>query len=152
MTVRQEALLVALAAPLIATLAVPGGLISATMGVPAWYLLLAAPVCEELLFRWGVQSRLQKCRWISGQRAGISLSNGLTGTVFVLAHLPFQGIRALLILIPALALGRIFEQSGRVTPCILLHGWFNLCWLLAAKLPDDRLSIADWPRFFIELL
>jgi len=133
-TIRQEALLVTLAAPLIALIAVQGGLLSSSLTVPAWYLLLAAPFWEEWLFRGALQRRLQDRHWSGRKLAGISLSNGLTGSVFVLAHLPFQGTKALLILIPALALGRIFEQTDRIIACILLHGWFNLCWMLATQI------------------
>jgi hypothetical protein len=131
-TTRQEALLVVPAAPLLAVAAVSGGLLPHTLTVPAWYLLLAAPVWEELFFRLVLQQRLQQLSWGNRRLLRLTLATWLVGAVFVLAHLPFQGVHALLLLAPALVLGRLFERTGRVLFCVLLHSWFNLCWLLAA--------------------
>lgn len=133
MTVRQEALLLVLAAPLVAGAGAWSGLLPQTLTVPVWYLLLAAPVWEELLFRRGLQQRLQQFDWGSRRLLRLTLATWTVGIMFVLAHLPFQGVHALLVLLPALALGRLFEQTGQVLPCSALHSWFNLCWLAAIR-------------------
>lgn len=129
MTNRQEVLLIVLAAPLAAGAGAWSGLLSHTSTVPVWYLLVAAPIWEELLFRRGLQQRLQQRDWGSRCLVWLSLPTWIVGVVFVLAHLPFQGVHGLLVLLPALVLGRQFEQTGQVLPCIALHSWFNFCWL-----------------------
>lgn len=134
MTVRQEVLLVALAAPLVAAAGVWSRLLPQTLTVPVWYLLVAAPVWEELFFRRVLHQRLQQQAWSSRRLISFSLATWIVGVVFVLAHLPFQGVHALLVLLPALVLGRLFERTDQVLPCIALHGWFNLCWLVAGRL------------------
>lgn len=136
MTVRQEALLVVMAAPLVAVAGVQSGVLTQTPAAPLWYLLLAAPIWEELLFRRGLQQRLQQLSWGSRYLVRLTLATWLTGAVFVLAHLPFQGVHSLVVLLPALVLGRLFEQTGQVLPCIALHSWFNLCWLAAAGITN----------------
>ncbi len=132
MTVRQEALLVVMAAPLVAVAGVQSGVLTQTPAAPLWYLLLAAPIWEELLFRRGLQERLLRFSWGSRRLLQFSLPAWIVGCVFVLAHLPFQGVHSLLVLLPALVLGRLFEHTGQVLLCIALHSWFNLCWLLVA--------------------
>lgn len=134
MTVRQEALLITLAAPLAALAGILVELTARSPSMPAWYLLLAAPLWEELFFRRVLQERLRLHHWGCIRLLGISLAAWLTALFFVLAHLPFQETHSLLLLLPALAVGRLFDRAGQVLPCILLHSWFNLCWLTMLRI------------------
>lgn len=133
MTVRQEVLLVALAAPLVAAAGVWSRLLPQTLTVPVWYLLVAAPVWEELFFRRVLHQRLQQQAWSSRRLISFSLATWIVGVVFVLAPLPFQGMHALLVLLPALVLGRLFERTDQVLYCMAVHSWFNFCWLAAIR-------------------
>ncbi len=77
--------------------------------------VLAAPLCEEVVFRGYVQRAYE--RW--GSWAGILLA----GSVFVLYHLRFQG---LLSLIPVtLTLGIIAWRTDSLWPAVVLHAVFN---------------------------
>ncbi|NJD37023.1 MAG: JDVT-CTERM system CAAX-type protease [Geobacter sp.] len=126
----QQAALFAVAAPPVALAGVTSGLLPPSASIPLWYLLLAAPFWEEAFFRGVLQQRMLDHPWGSRRCAGLGLSNWLTGCFFVLVHLPFQGWRALAIILPALALGRLFEQTRQILPCVLMHSWFNLSWLM----------------------
>ena len=121
------------AAPFIAYAGISAWLLGRTPSVPLWYLLLAAPFWEEAFFRGVVQY------YLMGRPLGHHLFLRLTGAnwiasgCFVAVHLPFRGVSALGVLLPALVLGWLFERTGRVLPCIILHGWFNLSWLMAGR-------------------
>ncbi len=122
--------LLAVAAPLVAMAGVKGGLLPQHRSVPLWYLLLAAPVWEELLFRRAVQQRLLFKNIGNGRVNGFSRANWITAVFFVMLHLPFQGWRGLLVVVPSLALGHLFEHDYQVIPCVIMHSWFNICWVL----------------------
>mgnify|MGYP002681583345 FL=1 len=79
-------------------------------------MVVAAPICEEALFR-GV---IQRSNAIHGKWAGILVSAGL----FALFHLSFQ--RALSIIPVALGLAWLFWRTGSLIPGILLHAVNNL--------------------------
>lgn len=130
---RLLVLVAAAATPPIALAGVKSGLMSATPSLPLWYLLLAAPFWEEMLFRGVLHRRLLGFGWGVRSQVGLSAANWLASCCFVLAHLPFQGWRAVAVLLPSLILGLQFEGTGRLFPCILLHAWFNLSWMLAAR-------------------
>jgi membrane protease YdiL (CAAX protease family) len=129
----QQVLLLIAAAPLVALAGVRSGLLPHASSIPFWYLLLAAPFWEEALFRGGLQQHLLTRSWGNRPLLMFSLANWLTSICFILAHLPFQAGRSLTVLIPSLVLGWLFERTNRVLPCMLLHSWFNLCWLSAAS-------------------
>ncbi len=95
-------------------------------------LLLLAPVTEEVLFRAGLQDAL--AHHLSGRlRAAELAANAVTALVFAAAHLLIHvGLLAGLTLLPALLIGRVYQQGRRVVPCIALHASFNAIWLMSA--------------------
>jgi len=130
---RIRVALLMMAAPLAALAGVKGGLLPRTTAVPLWYLLLAAPFWEEALFRRGLQYRLLVYPWTAQPLLGLSRANWLTSCCFAAMHIPWQGTASVTILIPSLALGWLFERKNLLFPCVLLHAWFNLSWLLAGR-------------------
>ena len=97
------------------------------LAVPSWsavWLLAGAPVVEEVIFRLGLQQELLT------RLKSAPVANALTALVFALAHGLSQGTgQSLLTLLPALALGSVYQRSRRVAPCIALHAAFNAIWL-----------------------
>ena len=93
--------------------------------------LLLAPVLEEIVFRGGVQEMLD--RTALGRRAlgGVTLGNAATSALFAAAHLlsapPWL---AAAVLLPSLVLGRVKQLTSSLVPVVLLHAWFNACYLL----------------------
>lgn len=77
--------------------------------------VIAAPLCEEIMFRGYVQRAYERrSPW-----AGILFS----GLIFALYHLRFQGALALVPV--ALALGFVAWRSNSLFPGILLHAAYN---------------------------
>ncbi len=77
--------------------------------------VIAAPLCEEIMFRGYVQRAYERrSPWI-----GILVS----GLIFALYHLRFQGAPALVPV--ALALGFVVWRSDSLFPGILLHAAYN---------------------------
>lgn len=74
-------------------------------------LVIAAPVCEEALFRGYIQRAYQR----DGQRRGFLL----VSLLFALYHLRFQGLPALLPI--ALVLGYLAWRSDSLVPSVLAH-------------------------------
>lgn len=96
-----------------------------SLTVDSWaagmWLLLGAPILEELLFRQALQSGLV--------HRGFSPCVALVGTalVFAACHFPQAGFLCIGWIVPGLALGLMWERSGRrLIPCIVLHAWFNI--------------------------
>lgn len=133
MNLRIRVALLLMAAPLAALAGVKCGLLPRTTAVPHWYLLLAAPFWEEALFRRGLQYRLLAYLWTEQPLLGLSRANWLTSFCFAAVHIPWQGAASVAILIPSLALGWLFERTNLLFPCVLLHAWFNLSWLLVSR-------------------
>lgn len=77
--------------------------------------VIAAPLCEEVMFRGYVQRAYE--RW--GSWAGVLIG----GAIFALYHLRFQGMVALLPV--SLALGLLAWRSHSLLPGILLHAVYN---------------------------
>ncbi len=127
----QAVTLLVTASPLVALAGVKSGLLLRSPAVPLWYLLLVAPFWEEAFFRGGLQSFLLERSVGNYSFLRISSANAATAVCFAAAHLPFQGLAATAVLLPSLLLGWLFERTRRVFPCVLLHCWFNLSWLLA---------------------
>jgi membrane protease YdiL (CAAX protease family) len=88
--------------------------------IPEAFLLLvstviAAPLCEEIMFRGYVQRAYERRNpW-----TGIVVS----GVIFTLYHLRFQGAMALVPV--ALVLGFVSWRSNSLFPAILLHAAYN---------------------------
>jgi membrane protease YdiL (CAAX protease family) len=93
---------------------------------PALWLVVGAPVVEEVIFRLGLQQELLQRL----QPHSAWLANGLTALVFSVAHeLSHSPVMALLTLLPALFIGHVYQRSRRLAPCIALHAFFNVIWL-----------------------
>ncbi len=115
------------------TLLAAGGLLLACGSRPV-VLLLFAPVLEEIVFRLGLQQRLLT--------AGVApvAANLLTATAFGALHAFTRSwVLGAAVLLPALAIGRIYQRRRRVLPCIAAHAGMNLVWLLAGA------ASAAWP-------
>ncbi|MDR7038246.1 membrane protease YdiL (CAAX protease family) [Methylobacterium sp. BE186] len=90
--------------------------------VAAWlaYVVIVAPAAEELLIRGE----------IFAQARGFlppALAILVTALLFALAHISAWGLARPVSLLPlALMLGWLRWRTGRLWPCIALHGWSNL--------------------------
>lgn len=109
---------------------------SALLGLPwSWAVMcVVAPLCEELIFRWGLQETL--LRW----RMNPLVANGLTAMIFALAHGVFRAwALAPWVLVPALFLGAVYQQGRAhgarvaVRRCVLWHSAFNVVYMLLAQ-------------------
>lgn len=110
--------------------------------VPTWRIeiltLLVAPILEELAFRGALQDlcRAILARLNLGDTGPISVSNLATSLAFAACHLHDQPVAvAWAMVLPSLLLGRLREVSNSVWACVLLHAWFNLCFLAVCALP-----------------
>lgn len=90
--------------------------------------LLLAPLMEELVFRGGLHSAL-----LRGPRT--SLLNGagrvnlVVAAAFGLAHALTRSVVLGLATLPmALLVGWVFERTGRVRHCVLIHAACNAVW------------------------
>ena len=93
--------------------------------------VLVYPCLEETVFRGGLQARLLELGWARRQWCAISVANGLTSIGFALAHVwQHPPGWALAVLIPSLVMGWVYERWRVVTPCAVLHGWYNLAYFL----------------------
>lgn len=90
-----------------------------------WFtLLVAAPVLEEVVFRTGLQTQLLR-------RAAPLTANLLTAVAFAVAHLVVRpSVLSALTLIPALAVGVLFQRRRCVLQCMAVHAAFNAAWLV----------------------
>jgi len=94
------------------------------------WLLLAAPVLEEVVYRAGLQEALLRRYGDRGNAAAL-LINGFTALAFAAAHFLRQGpLLAALTVLPALLIGALYQHQRRVLPCVGLHSLFNGLWLL----------------------
>lgn len=93
-----------------------------TGGVLLWlvYVTVLAPIAEEVLMRG---EAFAAARRVLPPAAAILL----TAAVFSLAHISAWGFARPVSLAPlALMLGWLRWRTGRLWPCIVLHGWSNL--------------------------
>lgn len=96
--------------------------------------LLLAPVLEELVFRGGIQpavdrTRIGRIRW-----AGVTLGNVSTSLLFAAAHLFVAppGLAAG-VFFPSLVFGRLAQLYPTLLPCICMHAWYNVCFMVASR-------------------
>lgn len=90
-----------------------------------WVLLLAAPLAEEIVFRLGLQQALLDARLVPWQ------ANAGTAAVFGLLHALLQARPGgLATALPSLLLGLVYQRTGSVSHCVLLHAALNGAWLL----------------------
>ena len=91
-------------------------------------LLLIAPSLEEAIFRAGLQEALLR-RW----RHRL-LCNVVTAVAFGVAHAALRGEpAAIAAALPALLIGALYQHSGRLRHCIVLHAAMNAAWLAWAS-------------------
>jgi membrane protease YdiL (CAAX protease family) len=88
-------------------------------------LILVAPVLEEIVFRAGLHEALQR-QW----RQIPHLANAATALIFGASHMLVRGDpAAFAVVLPALLIGAVYERTGRLRHCILLHAAMNVGWL-----------------------
>jgi membrane protease YdiL (CAAX protease family) len=105
------------------------------MLLPWLVSVVLAPVLEEVVFRHGLQATLAQRggRGPVGGR-GAWLANGLTALVFALAHvLVQQRLEAAAVVLPALAIGWVYQRTGRLGLCVALHAAMNALWLAGGQ-------------------
>ena len=100
--------------------------------VALFVLLLLAPLLEEMVFRRGVHAWALR-HWGSGARrwwAWPSRVNVAVALLFAAAHLLRLPLSlALAVVLPALVIGKVYEMTGRLGPCVAAHAALNLCWV-----------------------
>lgn len=103
----------------------------------AFRTLVLGPWVEEVLFRLGLQ------RTLAARLPGRA-SVALTAAAFAAFHLavvaalpgpldPVLGWLALATAAPAYWIGRLFQRTGRLGPCVAAHALANLIWLGVAQ-------------------
>jgi membrane protease YdiL (CAAX protease family) len=131
------------AAPSTSTHRAAAGLVAVALAgawavVPAHalWMLVVAPVLEEIVFRAGLQEELLRQARVRAVMGAVS-ANVLTALAFAAAHLALRpSLLAGLTVLPALLIGAVYERQRRVAPCIALHAFFNALWLLWAGVPN----------------
>jgi membrane protease YdiL (CAAX protease family) len=96
-------------------------------------MIVAAPVLEELAFRGAVTDLVQALlkRLAIADTSTLTRTNVITSLAFAACHLPYQPIgMAAAVLLPSLLLGKVREVTGSVVPCMVIHAWFNACYLM----------------------
>jgi len=97
-----------------------------------WVLLVLSPLCEEIVFRAGLQT------WVRRRlaRHKVQASRGvivLVALAFGLAHAVLRGpALGVAVLAPALFIGWLHERYRSTALCVLVHALFNLVWLALA--------------------
>ena len=93
--------------------------------------LLLAPLVEEIVFRGGLQEVLDRSAF--GRRAlvaGVTVGNVVTSAVFAAAHLASSPPwLAAAVFLPSLLLGRVKQLYPSLVPVVLVHAWYNGCYL-----------------------
>lgn len=122
---------------------------AATATATLW-LLWGAPLCEEIVFRAGLQEALLR-RWPAAHPAW---AIAVTALLFAAAHVgarlgasgavgPGTTWGAALVAgataLPALALGVLYQRQRHWLPCAALHALFNLIWLWGSPPLSARL-------------
>ena len=96
--------------------------------------LVAAPLIEEIVFRWGVQDALS-----ARLRPGLSAQAPLlTALLFAAAHLALaagtaDALRAAATVVPAWWIGAAYRRDGSLAACVAWHAAFNLAWIAALQ-------------------
>lgn len=93
-------------------------------------LLLLAPLIEEVFFRAVVHASLLR-RFAHWRSTHFSAANLATAILFGALHLVYAPApHAIAVVLPALAIGWVFERWRSVVACVALHAAFNGIWLL----------------------
>ena len=100
-----------------------------------FWSLIGYPVCEELIFRGGLQRELLRYAIFSSSWMRVSLANLTTSVVFASVHVIwFANPSKAVVLLPSLIIGHVYERAGGLKSAIAVHGWYNLiglCWFWA---------------------
>jgi membrane protease YdiL (CAAX protease family) len=87
-------------------------------------LLLWGPIVEEMVFRAGLQRRLM------GYFHNYWVANGATSVAFSLMHYVLSPhVGSLLVFVPSLVLGWLYQNTGKVAWNIGLHSIFNMLFI-----------------------
>jgi len=90
---------------------------------PFAFLVLGAPVLEEIVFRGGLHELLLA-------RVSPGSANALTAAAFALGHgLTRSWWLAAAVVLPAWAVGRLYQRQRCVVPCVAAHAAMNLFWI-----------------------
>ncbi len=111
------------------------------MGSFHWvWVLIGAPVAEEVIFRRGLHEALLRGLFFDRAREPLR-ANLVTAIAFAAAHwLVRPGYLSLLTFFPALVIGAMFNRYRRLDLCIVGHAVFNLFWLVGASRVVGRLE------------
>jgi len=109
-------------------------------GVSLVKALLLAPVLEELIFRGGIQTLLD--RTARGARPvvrGVTVGNVLTSALFAAAHLWVAPLAlAAAIFLPSLVFGRLRQLYPSLLPAMVVHAVYNGCYLVTGMTWSTR--------------
>jgi membrane protease YdiL (CAAX protease family) len=115
-----------------------GGISQAPIQPSAAWLLVGAPLCEELVFRAGLQTMLVRRL---GVRAAVVVASLLFAAAhFVQAPTPL----AALTFLPSLALGATYAATGRLRHAVALHACFNAFWWLVGADALQAIASSDF--------
>ena len=93
-------------------------------------MVIWQPLIEEILFRGIIQGSLHKLRWARVRLLGFSMANYFTTGLFVCAHLAQHSVGwALAVTGPSLLFGHFRERHRQIYSAILLHAFYNACYL-----------------------
>lgn len=93
-----------------------------------WWLV-GAPLSEELVFRRGLQDGLVR-HWSTHSATGTVLAIVVASMAFALAHaIVLSDARALLTVLPSLAIGAAYARRGRLRDAVSIHAACNAVWL-----------------------
>lgn len=93
-------------------------------------LLVLAPVLEEIVFRSGLHEALLRRRGNTVLHSP-AFANAATAALFSLCHFALDpSAISVLTVIPALAIGWVYQRTRRVAPCVFAHASFNAAWFV----------------------
>ena len=103
--------------------------------------LLLAPLMEELVFRGGLHTALQRGPWPAWLR-GAGRRNLAVASAFGLAHALTRSVVLGVATLPmALLVGWVFERTGRVRHCVMIHAACNATWFAVA---GNARAVGGW--------
>ncbi|MEA3404722.1 MAG: JDVT-CTERM system glutamic-type intramembrane protease [Pseudomonadota bacterium] len=95
------------------------------------------PIIEELFFRGFLHGQFNQNRFFSKSFFGLTITNLVVSSVFVLAHMFVQPFGwALAVFFPSLIFGWFRDQFDSVFPSIILHSFYNGVFLLFVSSVD----------------
>ncbi len=99
-------------------------LIAVTTSHGAAWALAGAPLCEEAVFRAGIQASLAR-------HVGTPAAIVIASLLFAAAHIARTPLPlAALTFLPSLVLGITYAACGRLRYAVGLHAFFNAAWWL----------------------